>query len=75
MSDFTHLKLWRLQSRLSQLQAARLLGLGEMTFSLIEAGRLRPSEGQCEKLRAYFKVEPDRLLRSVDGLEVGRVAR
>lgn len=65
MSDFTCLKMWRLQQGLSQLQAARKIGFGEMTYSYIESGRLKPSEAQKNKLTTFFRgVNLDALLQS-----------
>lgn len=59
------IKLWRLQNRLSQSEAARRLGIGLSTLSLLEGGRLRPSRAQVERLRRVFGPEVDSLFEPV----------
>ena len=59
------LKLWRLQAKLTQAEAARQLGLGESTLAMLETGRLRPTQGQLEVLRKSFGPETDTLFESV----------
>jgi transcriptional regulator with XRE-family HTH domain len=50
-------KLWRMQNRLTQAQAAEVLKLGESTLALLESGRMRPTPGQIDHLRATFGAE------------------
>ncbi|MGA8098216.1 MAG: helix-turn-helix transcriptional regulator [Candidatus Cybelea sp.] len=59
------LKLWRLQAKLTQAEAARQLGVGESTLAMLETGRLRPTQGQLEVLRKSFGLETDTLFESV----------
>lgn len=60
----TNLKLWRLTNNLTQPDAARRCGLGLSAYCLIEAGRLRPSQVQADKLAAVFGGRaPEMLLR------------
>ncbi len=60
----TNLKLWRLTNNLTQSDAARRCGLGLSAYCLIEAGRLRPSLVQADKLAAVFGARAaDMLLR------------
>lgn len=61
----TNLKLWRLSNHLRQVDAARLCGLGLSAYSLIEAGRLRPSATQGEKLAHAFGARAAQLLERV----------
>jgi transcriptional regulator with XRE-family HTH domain len=51
------LKLWRLQQGMTQAQAARRVGIGESTLAMLESGRLRPTPGQIDHLRATFGAE------------------
>ena len=48
------LKLWRLQERLTQAEAAKQLGIGESTLAVLESGRLCPTAAQLTRLRAIF---------------------
>lgn len=48
------LRLWRLQQGLTQAEAARMLGIGESSYAILESGRLKPTDRQRERLRAYF---------------------
>ena len=59
------LKLWRLQQSLTQAQAARRLGIGESTLSVLETGRLRPTAGQLERLRRTFGAGTEALFEPV----------
>lgn len=61
----TNLKLWRLSNHLIQSEAARRCGLGLSTYSLIETGRLRPSQEQTKRLGALFGRRPEEMLRQV----------
>jgi transcriptional regulator with XRE-family HTH domain len=66
MEDYMlRLKLWRLQHGLTQEQAARLLGIGESTFALLESGRLRPTPHQLETLSRHFGRETESLFEPV----------
>jgi transcriptional regulator with XRE-family HTH domain len=58
-------KLWRLQNRLTQGQAAQRLGIGESTLALLESGRLRPSPAQIEQLRPTFGEQTGSLFEPV----------
>lgn len=62
----TNLKLWRLRRHLGQREAARLFGFGLSAYSLIESGRMRPSESQIAALRKLFGNEADRMLLAFD---------
>lgn len=59
------IKLWRLQSRLTQGEAAAQLGLGLSTYALLESGRLRPTVAQMERLRQSFGDEAGSLFALV----------
>jgi transcriptional regulator with XRE-family HTH domain len=59
------LKLWRLQEGLTQQEAAQRLGVGESTLAILESGRLRPTAGQRERLRAHFGEMVDSLFDPV----------
>ena len=59
------LKLWRLQHGLTQEHAARLLGMGESTFALLESGRLRPTAQQLETLSHHFGAQTESLFKAV----------
>lgn len=59
------LKLWRLQHGLTQDHAARLLGMGESTFALLESGRLRPTAQQLETLSQHFGTQTKSLFEPV----------
>lgn len=48
------LKLWRLQSKLTQAQAALTIGIGESSYAMLESGRLKPTSTQRERFRFYF---------------------
>lgn len=54
------LKLWRLQARLTQREAAARLGIGESTYGFLESGRMLPSRAQLERLACSFR-DPARL--------------
>jgi transcriptional regulator with XRE-family HTH domain len=54
-------RLWRLQSGLTQGEAAAQLGLGLSTLALLEKGRLIPTQSQLELLRRAFGTETDSL--------------
>jgi len=55
------IKLWRLQHRLTQAEAAAQLGLGLSTLALLESGRLRPTAAQLDRLRLAFGTETNSL--------------
>jgi transcriptional regulator with XRE-family HTH domain len=59
------LRLWRLQSGLTQGEAAARLGLGLSTLALLEKGRLTPTQSQLELLRGSFGTETDSLFNLV----------
>ena len=61
----TRLKLWRLQRGMTQQDVAARCGLGLSAYSLIESGRLIPSDAQAAALEALFKVAADKLLCNV----------
>jgi transcriptional regulator with XRE-family HTH domain len=66
MEDYMlRLKLWRLQHGLTQGDAARLLGMGESTFALLESGRLRPTPQQLDTLSRYFGAQTKSLFEAV----------
>jgi transcriptional regulator with XRE-family HTH domain len=54
MSNVLKFKLWRLQEGLTQEEAAKRLGIGASTLSILESGRLRPTPGQIAQLRRSF---------------------
>lgn len=55
------IKLWRIQTGLTQEEAAAKLGLGLSTLALLESGRLRPTPSQIELLRRSFGRETESL--------------
>lgn len=59
------LRLWRLQSNLTQAEAAARLGLGLSTLALLEKGHLAPTHSQLELLRRAFGSETDSLFERV----------
>lgn len=48
------LRLWRLTNGFSQSEAARRLGMSQLTYGYLESGRLAPSERLRTLLRAFF---------------------
>jgi len=48
------LKLWRIQNRYTQQEAANILGFGISAYCLLESGRLLPSDKQKTQLVSYF---------------------
>jgi transcriptional regulator with XRE-family HTH domain len=58
------LKLWRLQTGLTQREAAARLGIGESTYGFLESGRMRPSRAQLLRLEHTF-TDPARLFELV----------
>jgi transcriptional regulator with XRE-family HTH domain len=59
-----YLKLWRIQSRLTQRDAAARLGMGESTYAFLESGRMQPSRAQLQRLARTFP-SPARLFEHV----------
>jgi transcriptional regulator with XRE-family HTH domain len=68
------LKLWRIQNRHTQLEAATLLHMGLSTYCLLESGRLQPTGAQLKQLREYFGAsESSRLFELVaEKVEIAR---
>ena len=70
------LRFWRLSQGLTQVEAARRLGVGHLTLSYLEQGRLAPTDRDIERLRRAFGDQAERLLDEIgdglDGLEIGR---
>lgn len=48
------LKLWRVMEGLSQEEAARRIGISQLTLSYLESGRLVPNEKLRSRLEAHF---------------------
>jgi transcriptional regulator with XRE-family HTH domain len=48
------IRLWRLANRLSQVQAARLLGMSHLTYGYLESGRLQPTARDRQRLKLHF---------------------
>lgn len=66
MEDYMlRLKLWRLQHGFTQEHAARLLGIGESTYALLESGRLRPTPHQLKTLGRHFGADTESLFEPV----------
>jgi transcriptional regulator with XRE-family HTH domain len=63
----TNLEYWRRCERLTQKAVAERLGPGfsEAVISLLETGRLKPSDRQRDALQAFFGPEAERLLDQV----------
>ena len=59
-----YLKLWRIQSHLTQRSAAERLGIGESTYAFLESGRMQPSRAQMQRLARTFR-NPARLFEHV----------
>jgi transcriptional regulator with XRE-family HTH domain len=59
------MKLARFKARLTQATIAERCGLGLSAYSLIESGRLVPSEIQLARLRAMFGDRTEALLQPV----------
>ncbi len=58
--------MWRLQQGLTQEHAARLLGVGESTFALLESGRLASNATHSWKpLPRHFGTGTESLFESV----------
>ena len=73
MSILLRLKLWRLQEGLTQEEAAKRLGIGASTLSILESGRLRPTAGQIAQLRRSFGQAVETLFEPVqEHVEVTR---
>jgi len=49
-----HIKKWRLERGLFQMDLAKMIGVDEMTIVNWEKGRTRPTEKNWEKLRAVL---------------------
>jgi transcriptional regulator with XRE-family HTH domain len=65
------LKLWRLQRRLTQEDAARWIGIGESSYAMLESGRLQPTSGQMDRLQQRFGKGAEALFEPVrDRVEV-----
>jgi DNA-binding XRE family transcriptional regulator len=61
-----YLKFWRCQMSLTQEEAAEEIGIGLSAYTLIEAGRLQPSERQQAQLsRRFGRQLAHRLLRKM----------
>lgn len=66
------LKLWRMQRRLTQAEAARAIGISESSYVILESGRLRPTARQLRQIRNYFGRSTDSLFDPVsESVEVG----
>lgn len=61
----TKLKMWRMEQGLSLDEAAGKIGLSRSSLHYIESGRLVPSQGQKDRLTAFFLADAETLLRSV----------
>jgi transcriptional regulator with XRE-family HTH domain len=48
------LQLWRLTAGLTQVEAARRLGMSHLTFGYLESGRLSPSLRDLNRIRQVF---------------------
>jgi transcriptional regulator with XRE-family HTH domain len=59
------IRVWRLLEGLTQEEAARKLGLSQLTYSYLESGRLRPTPDQLERLRRTFGDRTERVLQPV----------
>jgi transcriptional regulator with XRE-family HTH domain len=65
------LRFWRLSKGVTQIEAARLLGMSHLTFAYLESGRLQPTRRDLERLRRLFGDRAPLLFEEIeDGLEV-----
>ena len=61
----TGLKVRRLRENITQREAARRLKIGVSAYSLIETGRMRPSQAQMRALKDAFGCTASGLLDPV----------
>jgi transcriptional regulator with XRE-family HTH domain len=59
------LRLWRLAKGLSQLEAARRLGMSQLTYGYLESGRLTVSEKLQRRLQTTFGSDAATILERV----------
>ena len=59
------LRVWRLSKGLTQVNAARKLGMNHLTFGYLESGRLRPTEKDLERLRSHFGSQTTSLFEEI----------
>jgi transcriptional regulator with XRE-family HTH domain len=64
------IKLLRLDSGLTQIEAARRLGMSHLTFGYLETGRLAPTSRDLERLRRHFGDRADSMFEEV-GSDLG----
>ncbi|MBT9174059.1 MAG: hypothetical protein DDT21_02470 [Syntrophomonadaceae bacterium] len=57
------MRLLRQAEGLTQKEIARRIGLPQWVYSLIESGRLKPSERQARVLEDFFREPVEKLLR------------
>jgi len=59
------LRLWRLTECLTQVEAARRLGMSHLTLGYLESGRLAPNAKDLDRLRQVFGHQADRMFEEV----------
>lgn len=62
----TTLKVLRMNNNMTQAEAAQKAGLSQPWYSLIESGRLQPSETQKKNISIVFGISADKLFQKVD---------
>lgn len=62
----TNLKLLRMSKQISQGEAAKEVGVSQGWYSLIESGRLQPTESVSKRLSEVFMHPVDELLMAVN---------
>lgn len=66
----TYLKVLRIAAYGSQKEASKVLGMSRPYYSMIESGRLTPTDEIKSKLEAAFKLPISKLLKNADKLKV-----
>ncbi len=66
----TYLKVLRVASYGSQKEASKSLGISRPYYSMIESGRLTPTDEIKSKIETAFKLPISKLLQTADKLKV-----
>lgn len=67
----TKLRALRLAAGLSQKEVAERLGVSRQWYSLIDSGRLRPTEEMAAKIADIFGISADEILQPVKIRKIG----
>jgi transcriptional regulator with XRE-family HTH domain len=62
----TNLQVVRLKLGMSQIALGKLSGVSQLNISLIEQGRLTPTDAERQSLAAALDIPPNALLRFVE---------